>query len=68
MEEDNDFTLISRRKSDVLLAQAESQTGALQHASKKMSAIWNHRHCKELPVDDRQGVGDRGCLVWGSRS
>jgi len=52
MEEDNDVTLISRRKSDVLLAQAERQTGALQHASKKMSAIWNHRHCKELPVDD----------------
>jgi len=56
MEEDNDVTLISRRKSDVLLGQAESQTGALQHASKK------------LPVDDQQGVGDRGCLVWGSRS
>jgi len=68
MEEDNNFTLISRRKSDVLLAQAESQTGALQHASKKMSAIWNYRHCKELPVDDRQRVGDRSCLVWGSRS
>ena len=43
-------------------------TGALQHASKMVSAIWNHRHCKELPVDDRQRVGDRGCLVWGSRS